>query len=85
MIANTASKFDEQGNFRDEKGKELIWLLLVRLAEWTRVLRSIRRLAGSCLDSAAKKDRGVHGLAISRWRRFSVTSRGKENPVYQQQ
>jgi chromate reductase len=85
MIANTGSKFDEQGNFRDEKGKELIRLLLIRLVEWTRVLRSILRLEGSCLDSAAKKDRGVQGLAISRWRRFSVTSRGKENPVYQQQ
>jgi chromate reductase len=40
MIANAASKFDEQGNFTDEKGKELIRLLLSKLVEWTRVLRS---------------------------------------------
>ncbi|SPF33907.1 conserved hypothetical protein [Syntrophobacter sp. SbD1] len=40
MIANAASKFDEQGNFMDEKAKDLIRLLLTRLVEWTRLLRS---------------------------------------------
>lgn len=40
MIANAASKFDEQGNFIDEKAKELIRQLLTKLVEWTRVLRS---------------------------------------------
>ncbi len=41
MIAYAASKFDEQGNFKDEKAKELIRLLLTRLAECTRVLGSV--------------------------------------------
>ena len=36
MIANAASKFDEQGNFKDEEAKELIRVLLRRLVEWTR-------------------------------------------------
>jgi len=40
MIADAASKFDRQGNFIDETGKEHIHQLLTRLAEWTRVLRS---------------------------------------------
>ena len=39
MIANAASKFDEQGNFRDE-AKELIGVLLTRLVEWTRLFRA---------------------------------------------
>lgn len=39
MIANAAEKFDEQGNFKDEKGKELVRLLLTKLVEWTRKLR----------------------------------------------
>ena len=33
-------KFDEPGNFRDEKAKELIRELLTRLVEWTRLLRA---------------------------------------------
>jgi hypothetical protein len=41
MIANAGSKFDEQGNFKDEKAIEPIRLLLVKLVEWTRVLRSV--------------------------------------------
>jgi chromate reductase len=41
MIANAASKFDEHGNFRDEKAKELIRELLTRLVEWTRLLRTL--------------------------------------------
>jgi hypothetical protein len=41
MIANAASKFDEQGNFRDEKAKEPIRQLLTRLTEWTRLLRAL--------------------------------------------
>ncbi len=40
MIANAASKFDKQGNFMDETGKELIRQLLIKLVEWTRLLRS---------------------------------------------
>ncbi len=42
MIANAASKFDERGNFRDEKAKELIRQLLTGLVEWTRLLRALR-------------------------------------------
>ncbi len=41
MIANAASKFDEQGNFKDEKAKELIGVLLTKLVEWTRLLRAL--------------------------------------------
>ena len=41
MIANAASKFDEQGNFKDEKAIELIRQLLTKLAEWTRLLRAL--------------------------------------------
>jgi chromate reductase len=40
MIANAGEKFDEQGNFKDEKGKELVRLLLTKLVEWTRKLRA---------------------------------------------
>ncbi len=40
MIANAASKFDEHGNYTDEKGQELIRQLLMRLVEWSRLLRS---------------------------------------------
>ncbi len=40
MIANAVSKFDEQGNFMDENAKDLIRLLLTRLVDWTRLLRS---------------------------------------------
>ncbi|MGA2939447.1 MAG: hypothetical protein ABSF52_20435 [Syntrophobacteraceae bacterium] len=34
MIANAGSKFDEQGDLRDEKGEEVIRLFLIRLVEW---------------------------------------------------
>jgi hypothetical protein len=40
MIPNAGSNFDKRGNFRDEKGKKPIRLLLIRLREWTRLLRS---------------------------------------------
>jgi chromate reductase len=38
MVANAASKFDENGNYLDDKGKELISRLLTALAKWTRLL-----------------------------------------------
>ena len=41
MIANAATKFDEHGNFRDEKAKELIRELSTSLVEWTRLLRDL--------------------------------------------
>jgi chromate reductase len=41
MIANAATKFDEHGNFRDEKARELIRELSTSLVEWTRLLRDL--------------------------------------------
>ncbi len=38
MIAHAATKFDNAGNYTDEKGKELIRDLLRSLIEWTRQL-----------------------------------------------
>ncbi len=38
MVANAGSKFDEQGNYLDEKGKELISQLLTGLVKLTRLL-----------------------------------------------
>ncbi len=55
MIPNAGSKFDKRGNFRDEKGKKLIRLLLIRLVEWARLLRSISGLEQICSDRAASK------------------------------
>lgn len=49
MIGNAAERFDEQGNLKDEKSKELIRQMLQNLAEWTRQLeagRTQRRAAG---------------------------------------
>jgi chromate reductase len=39
MIANAATKFDNAGNYTDEKGKEMIRELLRRLVDWTHQLR----------------------------------------------
>jgi chromate reductase len=40
MVSNAMSKFDEQGNYLDEQGKQLISQLLTELVKWTRLLRS---------------------------------------------
>lgn len=40
MIGNAAERFDEQGNLKDEKSKELIRQMLQNLAEWTRQLEA---------------------------------------------
>ena len=39
MVANAAVKFDAEGNFTDEAGKELIKKQMAALAEWTLLLR----------------------------------------------
>jgi chromate reductase len=39
MVANATSKFDEQGNFLDGPGKQLISQLLKELVRWTQLLR----------------------------------------------
>ncbi|HXT85758.1 MAG TPA: NAD(P)H-dependent oxidoreductase [Verrucomicrobiae bacterium] len=49
MIGNAAERFDEQGNLKDEKSKELIRQMLQNLAEWTRQLE------------AGKKERAAAG------------------------
>jgi chromate reductase len=38
MIANASQKFDAEGNFTDEKGREMVGRLLQSLAAWTRKL-----------------------------------------------
>jgi chromate reductase len=43
MISNAQDKFDAQGNLIDDKAKELITRLLVRLIEWGRQLESGRQ------------------------------------------
>ena len=43
MIANAAGKFDNAGNYTDEKGKELIRQLLKKLVGWTRQLEKARK------------------------------------------
>jgi chromate reductase, NAD(P)H dehydrogenase (quinone) len=40
MISNASQRFDEQGNLKDEKTRELIGQLLQNLATWTRQLRA---------------------------------------------
>ena len=49
MIGNAAERFNEQGNLKDEKSKELIGQMLQNLAEWTRQLE------------AGKKERAAAG------------------------
>jgi chromate reductase len=39
MVANATSKFDEQGNYLDEQGKQYISQLLKELVKWTKLLR----------------------------------------------
>lgn len=39
MVANATSKFDEQGNYLDAAGKQLISQLLKELVKWTKLLR----------------------------------------------
>lgn len=39
MVSFAAQKFDESGKFTDEKGRELIKLLLKTLIDWTRTLQ----------------------------------------------
>ncbi len=38
IVANASSKFDEHGNYLDDKGKEQIKQLLTGLVNWTRLL-----------------------------------------------
>jgi chromate reductase len=40
IVANAAAKFDADGNFNDEAGKELIRKQMIALAEWTRILQT---------------------------------------------
>jgi chromate reductase, NAD(P)H dehydrogenase (quinone) len=39
MITNATAKFDDAGNFTDEKGKEVVAELLKQLVSWTRQLK----------------------------------------------
>lgn len=43
MIANAGDKFDENGHLKDEKTAHKIRELLEALADWTRILKRIRR------------------------------------------
>lgn len=38
MVANASSKFDEQGNYLDEQGKQLVSQLLKELVKWTKLI-----------------------------------------------
>jgi chromate reductase, NAD(P)H dehydrogenase (quinone) len=40
MITNAAERFDDQGNLKDEKTKEIIKKMLQNLADWTRQLEA---------------------------------------------
>lgn len=40
MITNAAERFDEQGNLKDEKTREIIKKMLSNLADWTRQLEA---------------------------------------------
>jgi len=42
MIANAASRFDQNGNLTDEKTKEFIRQLIQSLVSWTRQLKAGR-------------------------------------------
>ncbi|MFI5264622.1 MAG: NADPH-dependent FMN reductase [Candidatus Kapaibacterium sp.] len=39
IVANAAAKFDADGNFKDEPGKELIRKQMTALVEWTKLLQ----------------------------------------------